>query len=252
MKGLQARLEKTRDEMKASETQKEDMHQELMSTKKAQLAALQQESTEKKQMKREVQLELVEVKAHARGATKTIESTTALLEQTTSECTSKNQSWTVRSADRDKEKATIHQAIDVLVSLQSSEATLMEAKGEEDQENDGSEDDPETSVASSFLQRGQRRQGSEQLRGFSAKSARQAGARHHRQLSGDMAGRALQMLARAQGGGEDNMDASRKVVDDLIAVLEQQATEEAEKKKYCEAELHHKYGDRAEKKKYCE
>jgi len=61
-----------------------------------------------------------------------------------------------------------------------------------------------------------------------------------------MAGRALQMLARAQGGGEDNMDASKKVVDDLIAVLEQQGTEEAEKKKYCEAKLHYKNGDKTE------
>lgn len=246
MKGLQARLEKTRDEMKASEAQKEEMHQKLMSTKKAQLAALSQESTEKKQMKREVQLELVEVKAHAKGATKTIKSTTALLEQTTSECSSKNQSWTVRSADREREKATIHQAIDVLVSLQSSEATLMEAKGEEDPEDDSSEDDPDTSVANSFLQRGQRRQGSSELRGYAAESMRQASARGHKQLSGAMAGRALQMLARAQGGGEDNMDASKKVVNDLIAVLEQQAIDEAETKKYCEAELTHKYGARTE------
>merc|ERR1719343_934887 len=182
MKGLQARLEKTRDEMKTSEAQKEEMHQKLMSTKKAQLAALSQESTEKKQMKREVQLELVEVKAHAKGATKTIKSTTALLEQTTSECSSKNQSWTLRSADREREKATIHQAIDVLASLQSSEATLVEAKGEEAQEDDGSEDDTETSVAGSFLQRGQQRRGSSELRGYAAESMRQAGARHHRQL----------------------------------------------------------------------
>jgi len=246
MKGLQARLEKTRDEMQASETQKEEMHQHLMSTKKAQLAGLQQESTEKKQMKREVQLELVEVKAHAKGATKTIKSTTVLLEQTSSECSSKNRSWTARSADREKEKATIHQAIDVLVSLQSAEATLIEAKGEEEQGDDGSEDDLEASVASSFLQRGQRRQGSGELRGFAAETARQAGVRRHQQLAGGQAGRALRMLARAQGGGEDSMDASKKVVNDLIAVLEQQATEEADKKKYCEAMLAQKSGAETE------
>merc|ERR1719356_364760 len=75
---------------------------------------------------------------------------------------------------------------------------------------------------------------------------RQASARRHKQLSGAMAGRALQMLARAQGGGEDNMDASKKVVNDLIAVLEKQATEEAEKKKYCEAELEQKNSAKTE------
>jgi len=42
------------------------------------------------------------------------------------------------------------------------------------------------------------------------------------------------------------MDASKKVVDDLIVVLEQQATEEAEKKKYCEAELGQKNGAKTE------
>jgi septal ring factor EnvC (AmiA/AmiB activator) len=54
------------------------------------------------------------------------------------------------------------------------------------------------------------------------------------------------LAAAASEQGEGGFDAAKKVVKDLITTLEEQAAEESEKKKYCEAELAKKSGEKTD------
>jgi len=216
MKGLQEKLTKTRDMMLKTEKEKVEMHNSFMTTKGSSLKALTDKRAEKKILLTETTAKEAGVNMKIGKLTDEVAKLTENLAKTVSTCQRTDSEWTVRQADRTKEKAALNEAIRFMtVDLMDQKLLIQKS---DDEQNDAS-----VVFAPSFLQ----------------------------EVSAAITENEFYKAAGAALMGEDDAGASdveghmkkdtfngvTNVVKKLIGTHQDTGKEEETKKKYCENEI---------------
>jgi hypothetical protein len=222
-KGLLENLNKNLGENAAEEAKKQENFDKLAATKNAQLLALRDDTEKKLISIGETKQDLAAAKNAIDDLTDALSEDKKFLSKTESACGDKKKAWTIRSADRAAEKAAIREAISFLV-VSFKEPSLLQTHPHG---------------------RGQS--------GYSLLQARVS--EHSRASSADVA---IAMLDDTDAelsstSSDDNartkqqrFDDVKKMLTDLIAVMQKEQKEEKAKKEMCEAELEKK-GDEKDK-----
>jgi len=222
-KGLMENLVKNQAEGAAAEAKKQENYDKLAAVKNAQLLALRDDTEKKLILIGETKQDLAAAKNAVEDLTDALKEDKTFLKKTVLSCGDKKKAWTIRSADRAAEKAAIREAISFLVVSFKTPSLL------------------------------QTHTNGHGLSGYSLLQARVS--EHSRASSADVA---LAMLddtdaelsstssdenARTK---QERFDNVKKMLTNLIAVMQKEQKEEKAKKEMCEAELEKK-GDEKDK-----
>jgi len=211
MKQLEENLQKNKKEMEGMEKQKASKHDTLMATKNTQIGAFRTEKSEKQQALMEAKVSLVEQSRTSTRAKKEAEDLTILLQETYSRCRARQAEWKVRGEDRSREKAALNEAMDYLESIEESPSFVqLKSKRRHHSKRHGSH----------F----KRHQGPAIIDATDATAFLSAGS----------AGLVAELTNGKDGKG---FDAAKKVVTDLMKVLDEEQKSEEKKYKYCRSEL---------------
>lgn len=212
MKGILEKLQKTRAELDAEEKKKVGMDNAFMTTKKGQVESARTERGEKDVKLTETRIALVKAQAQLKRSAKQIAEVTQILDGTNKECDSKKIAWADRQKDRKNEKGAIKQAIDFIKksghgaslaqALEASEVAL-----------------PEVEQAVSFVQ----------LEGVALPEVEPEELSLRQTIADSM--------RKAMTVGPEDTKGALGVINQLIAVLSKQQSDEDGKKTYCEKEL---------------
>lgn len=216
-KGLLGNLNKNMAENAAEEAKKQENFDKLAATKNAQLLALRDDTEKKLILVGETKQDLAAAKNAIEDLTDALSEDKKFLSKTELACTDKKKAWEIRSADRAAEKAAIREAISFLV-VSFKEPALLQTH-------------PHGRVQS----------------GVSLLQARVS--EHSRASSADVA---VAMLDDTDAelsdtSSDDNartkqqrFDDVKKMLTDLITVMQKEQKEEKAKKEMCESELEKK------------
>lgn len=207
MKGLKANLEKTGKELEAVEHTKQQQYDSLMATKGAQLKSLQDEKLEKTSTLQSKRMTMVSDEHDVARLSKFQAELQEQHQDVQGTCHKKNAEWKIRSDDRAQEKEALRQAIIVLKESLKDSSLVQENQGEADDSELSFMQDSDVSLI--------------QLQALSGSVDAQVGA----------------LLAEVTTKNKGNFDEAKKVVTELLALLQNQEDNEAAKHKYCKKGL---------------
>merc|ERR1719399_707317 len=158
MKSLKQNLERNQKKSDEEEAKKQGLHDKLVSTKSAQLAATQEETRVKALALTETKTKL----SQANNDIETLEEVTKenkdYLADTTTTCGDKKKEWEIRGEDRAKEKAAIAEAISFLKitftekAREEQKATLLQVQEQHKKDCADFGENCDDSTPLSFLQ----------------------------------------------------------------------------------------------------
>lgn len=222
-KGLKENLVKNQAEEAAAEAKKQENFDKLAATKNAQLLALRDDAEKKLVLIGETKQDLAAAKNAVEDLTEALKEDKTFLKKTELSCADKKKAWQIRSADRAAEKAAIREAISFLV-VSFKTPSLLQSRTKANGQS-----------------------------GVSLLQARVS--EHSRASSTDVA---ISMLddtdAELSSTSADDSESTKKgrfdnvkkMLTNLITVLQSEQKEEKAKKAMCEAELEKK-GDEKDK-----
>jgi len=226
MKGLHDGLQQTRHGLETSEAAAKSRHDALVGSEKLRVEALQQTIADKTAEHTQARMKFVEAQRLGDKLKAQVSELSTVIADVTRECAAKPKWWSVRVEDRGKEKSALHEAIDFLRKFAGHDKDVPDWIGEKIQ------------TPTSFLQ----------TRSASGVASRaRAGNGHSALLTTATA--QLSMFAAGVGvtakSHKHTLDSAKKVVEDLIGVLQTEQQDEAQLKTYCERELGRKGSEQA-------
>jgi len=217
MKQLKENLEKNKKVMETMEMQKVSKHDALMTTKKAQVGAFRTEKSERQQSFMEAKVSFVGESRTAVRATKEVEDLTILLQETYSRCRARQADWKVRGEDRSREKAALNEAMDFLESIEENPGSI------------------------SFVQLESKKRHHTKRHGSHFKKHQSPAIIDAPDATAFLATGSADLVAELTHGKDGKgFDAAKKVVTDLMKVLDEEQKSEEKKYKYCQSELEFK------------
>jgi hypothetical protein len=214
---LEKNLVRNQQKADAIEQKKVDMYNSLSAGKTQQLGLVQGDIRSKSMLMSEANQKLVDSQNDLASTQDALEAAQDGLADTTADCETKKKDFALRTEDRQKEKAAIREAMSYLKLTAAEGASAAPA-----------------AAAPSFVQVVQKA-----VRA-AADSAAQAPAfvqvgldkslNSLSSLSHDLSSLSQQVSA---AGKADNFEGVKKVINELIAVLEQEQADEKQKKKWC-------------------
>jgi len=226
MKGLEDKLKKSRAELESVEKEKVKMHNSFMDTTGKRMKEIADETTEKKILLSETTAKQAGTKRKIGKLTDEVATLTDNGIKTAETCQTAKHEWSVRQADRTKEKAALNEAVRYLSESSFEQLSLMQ---ESNEDNSKSEEERAPVVfAPSFVQTVSDTKSSDNAFFAAASSA--------------LLGEDEEVEAHAK---KDTFTGVKSVVQKLIASHQSTQQEEKDKKEYCEKEIEAKDDEKA-------
>merc|ERR1719487_793305 len=225
MKGLEDKLKKSRAELESVEKEKVKMHNSFMDTTGKRMKEIADETTEKKILLSETTAKQAGTKRKIGKLTDEVTTLTDNGIKTAETCQTAKHEWSVRQADRTKEKAALNEAVRYLSESSFEQLSLMQESNEEVKSE---EERAPVVFAPSFVQTVSDTKSSDNAFFAAASSA--------------LLGEDEEVEAHAK---KDTFTGVKSVVQKLIASHQSTQQEEKDKKEYCEKEIEAKDDEKA-------
>jgi len=235
MKGIKKKLDSTRVELQKQEKQRKKEHDAFVAAKKAELASLTQETSDKNTKITESQIQQVDIKRLGKQASSMIKELTARQKHSADMCAAKAKAFKIRSADRVQEKKAIQEALDFL--KKSKATTALQVPPDEDDEVSGElEEEEERDTQAVFLQLASAR-----------KAAHRAAIMNEEDSDeGESKPGFASFVASFADGKPKSFKGAKAMVTTLIKRLNKQQSDEKDKLDYCNSEIQDKNEEKEE------